>query len=202
MTTVLSNDPRALRTREALLNAFMELLRTRSFQKITITDITTRAGIARHTFYNHYQTKVELLNTLVDLILDQFFSGIDNWNFYLADPQEELQMFTSFFQAWMDHADIVRLLNSVDMDNVLVERLKTFFTRFYHERVTREMPGVNLKLAEYIVSFNAYSLLGILKPWFADKMRYPPEVMAGFTIRLTGSSQRMKAVEEYLNIFK
>ncbi len=63
MAQTPSHDPRAVRTRASLQKAFKDLLRVKSYQKITITDITGKAGIARHTFYNHYQTKQDLLDT-------------------------------------------------------------------------------------------------------------------------------------------
>jgi len=202
MANFISNDPRALRTRQAFQDAFIELLQEKSYQKITVTDIAKSAGFARHTFYNHYETKEDILNHLIDSILDKFFSSVDKWDFFLADPKEELRMFTSFFQVWKDHSDIVIILNKIDMDILLIERLKTYFTRFFYERVSKEMPSVDLELAKYIINFNAYTLLGILKPWLGDEMRHPPEVMAGFLTQLTGSSQRLQAVEKFKSIIR
>ena len=48
------------------------------------------------------QIHTELSNHLIDSVLDEFFSGLDQWDFYAADPKEELRMFTSFFQVWKD----------------------------------------------------------------------------------------------------
>lgn len=202
MPNIHSHDPRALRTRTALIDAFKDLLEDKTLQKITITDITKRADIARHTFYNHYQTKQDLLVHLIDSVLDQFFSGLKDWNFYLANSKEELVMYTSFFQSWVDNADIAKLLMSVDIDNLVVDRLKDYFTQYYYQRIEKVMPDVNPIIAQYIVNFNAYSLMGVLKPWFADNMRFPPEVLAGFLIQLTGSIQRRKTVEKYKDLLK
>ncbi len=202
MINSYSNDPRAVRTRQALQQSFIELLQTKVYQKITVTDITGRAGFARHTFYNHYETKDDLFNNLIDSVLDKYFSNLVKWDFYLADPEEELKMYTIFFQVWRDNIEIVKILNKIDIDLLLIERLKTYFFEYYYDRVKLEIPGVDLELAKYIINFNAYTLLGILKPWLRDEMRYPPEVMAGFLIQLTGSSQRKKAVEMFKKIIK
>ncbi|MFC1936175.1 TetR/AcrR family transcriptional regulator [Chloroflexota bacterium] len=200
MSNFHSNDPRAIRTRQAFQEAFKELLNSKPFQKITVTDIAERAGFARHTFYNHYETKEDILNCLIDSILDKFFSSVDRWDFYLADPEEELSMYTSFFQVWKENVEIVKLLNKIDIDVLLIERLKTYFTKFFYERVSKEVPDVDLELAKYIINFNAYTMLGILKPWLKDEMRHPPEVMAGFLIQLTGAAKRKQTVEIYKNI--
>ena len=44
----------ALRSRKWIRQAFMELLREKDFEKITVTDIVNRADINRSTFYAHY----------------------------------------------------------------------------------------------------------------------------------------------------
>lgn len=202
MKQTFSFDPRAIRTRTALQNAFKDLLRTNSYHKISITDITECAGIARHTFYNHYDSKQSLLDHMIDSVLDPLFLILDNWNLFLSDPAEEQAMLTAFFQTWKDHADIVGLLKSIDIEFVIMERLKVFFTRFFYEKVKQEMPSVGMGLAKYIISFNAYSLLGLLIPWFESDLDQNPEDLARIYSILAGSSQRRKAIHQFQDIFR
>jgi AcrR family transcriptional regulator len=54
-------DPRITRTRQLLHHAFLELLREKSFQEITIQDISERATVNRVTFYAHFLDKNDLL---------------------------------------------------------------------------------------------------------------------------------------------
>ena len=201
MSTLLSDDPRAIRTREAFQQAFQHLLEVKPFSKITVTDITRQAGYARHTFYNHYQTKEDLLTQLIDSVLADFISGLDNWNFNQSTSQADLQLFTSFFQVWQDHPEIVEILNKIDFDPLLIEQFKLIFTRFFYKRVQGEIPSVGMGLAKYVISFNAYALLGILKPWLQAGMQQTPEEVAGLLIQLTAPTQRMQTVEKYKHIF-
>ena len=202
MTQPASLDPRALRSRTAIHQAFTDLMQSKPYQKITITDITARAGIARHTFYNHYETKAALLDNLVDSILEDFFQILKDWNLFLAAPAQQQAMLTAFFQSWRDNKEIVELLNAVDIEFVIMERLKAFFTRFFYEKVSQEMPGVDLELAKYVISFNSYSLLGVLIPWFESGMKQKPEDLAGFYNQLSNSAQRMEAIRKYQEIFR
>ena len=197
-----SNDPRAIRTRKAMLEAFRELLREKSFQKISVTEIAERAGFARHTFYNHYETKEDILNHLVDGAFDKFFSDLDNWNFYNSKAGEDVQMVRSFFQVWKDNPEVADIFREVDIDAVLVERLKNQFTKFYYQQVSPGIPDARIALGNYMISFNAYALLGILKPWLQDDMKYPPQVMAELVIQLSNSTQRIQAVENLKHIIR
>ncbi len=54
-------DPRVIRTRQALDQAFAALLREKGFQAITVQDIARRAGLNRATFYAHFPDKHALL---------------------------------------------------------------------------------------------------------------------------------------------
>lgn len=202
MSNLYSNDPRAVRSRAALQKAFLELLSEQSFQSITVTEIAERAGFARHTFYNHYETKDDLLSSLMDTVLDQFFVRMDQWELNPRDPETELKMISSFFYVWKDNIEIVRVLKNLDIDDLLIRRLKVYFTKFYYEQVSPEIPGVDLELAKYIINFNAYTMLGILKPWLEDEMRHPPEVMAEFLIQLTGAARRIQTVERFKSIIR
>jgi AcrR family transcriptional regulator len=55
-------DPRVKRTRQLLEQAFMDVLKEKGFQAITVQDITERAGVNRATFYAHFQDKYALLD--------------------------------------------------------------------------------------------------------------------------------------------
>lgn len=78
-----SNDPRARRTRQRLLEGFMQSVAEKPFRDVTISDITKRAEVNRATFYLHYEDKYDLLkdcaNTLLDGIRDaiQIEVGLD-----------------------------------------------------------------------------------------------------------------------------
>lgn len=52
---------RMTRTRKALIEAFVELVNERDFEKVSVQDLTKRAQINRATFYAHYQDKYDLL---------------------------------------------------------------------------------------------------------------------------------------------
>jgi len=56
-------DRRALRTRQLLDAAFVELLHRRAYGNIRVSDITRKADVARGTFYAHYCSKDDLLQS-------------------------------------------------------------------------------------------------------------------------------------------
>lgn len=59
------NDPRAIRIRRLIQDAFLELVKTRDFEDITVADIAEKATVNRATFYAHFQDKYALLETVI-----------------------------------------------------------------------------------------------------------------------------------------
>jgi len=50
-------DPRVLRTRQLLLQAFSDLFSEKGFHAMTVQDLTSRARVNRGTFYTHFEDK-------------------------------------------------------------------------------------------------------------------------------------------------
>lgn len=59
--TPLKTDPRILRTRKLIMDAFIELTKKKEFKNITIKDITSEATVNRATFYYHFMDKYDLM---------------------------------------------------------------------------------------------------------------------------------------------
>ena len=55
-------DPRVRRTRSLILQSFNDLLAEKSFDSISVQDVTDKAQINRATFYAHFEDKYALLD--------------------------------------------------------------------------------------------------------------------------------------------
>ena len=65
---------------EAILGAFFKLIKQKAPDRITVSDITKTAGIARSTFYNHYQDIPSLVSAVEEkTIHDVFFYNGKNF---------------------------------------------------------------------------------------------------------------------------
>lgn len=62
-------DPRIMRTRKLIMDAFVELSSKKEFKDITIKDITTAAQINRSTFYYHFEDIYDLLDKALNEVL-------------------------------------------------------------------------------------------------------------------------------------
>jgi AcrR family transcriptional regulator len=65
-------DPRIRRTRKLLQGALSTLMQTKSFDEISVQDITDAATVNRATFYDHYTDKFALLDAMVTAGFHEF----------------------------------------------------------------------------------------------------------------------------------
>ena len=71
----------AIRSRRFIRQAFMELLREKKFDKITVTDIVSRADINRSTFYAHYSDVKALIDEIQKEIIERSIALVKEMDF-------------------------------------------------------------------------------------------------------------------------
>lgn len=62
----MHTDPRIVRTRKSIIDALLALMVDRKIEKITVKDITMKAGVNRATFYHHFKDKQALLSYTIE----------------------------------------------------------------------------------------------------------------------------------------
>lgn len=199
-----SNNPRSIRVRQALHIALKELLQEKPFEKITVTDITHQAGLARHTFYNHYDSKKDLLNDIIDMILDEVFSKAKElnitWDIENLDSNASRMIGSHFFETWKDHADVVKILLRVDIDSLLIERLKENFENFFVEYLDKYEVETTPAMIEHLIIINTYVTVGLLLNWFKNGMHYSPEVMGDLLNHFAGPEIESSAINKFRGV--
>ena len=61
-----------IRVKKDITDTLLSLMHEKSFAKITISEIIEKANVARASFYRNYESKEDVLMTLVDDVLNDF----------------------------------------------------------------------------------------------------------------------------------
>jgi AcrR family transcriptional regulator len=123
-------DRRKARTQQLLQAALAELMNERSYESITIEDITERANVGRTTFYLHYHSKDDLFLYSMEQDVTNFRFGMRSASDWLDDkPTAQL---VSFFREAKRHAEQRRrygpghedMLIRRAMDKIIAQRME------------------------------------------------------------------------------
>lgn len=160
-------DRRVRKTRKLIQDALFALMKEMPYRKIRISQITERADISRSTFYLHYETKEDLLFSVVDEMIDEYFTAI-----YQSPPDPEHSPAYLLFHKWKHNIDIMRLVLDAGMEYRIYERLRTL-------NLQRKPPqeSENPLLNDYIRTMVDGAHFALLLRWTRDKARVPIDQM-------------------------
>ena len=99
-----SNDLRVIKTKNALYNTLIELMKDHAFEEIKVSDICTKALINRSTFYAHYNDKYELLKDMIDNLKDSLTEELKK-NQNIGDTKE---YYLEMIKIFLDHIESKR----------------------------------------------------------------------------------------------
>ena len=68
-------------TKDSIIEALIFLISQKDYEKITVTDITKKAGVSRMSFYRNYKKIDDLLIDAIDKLFEDFQKEIDEYKF-------------------------------------------------------------------------------------------------------------------------
>lgn len=113
----------AIRSKNLIRQAFLDLLNEKTFEKITATDIIKRADINRSTFYAHYPDARGLMDEIVGdigIVFQNLLSSIDFSTFF-DDPRPILQVVVDFMK---ENQKLYKMLIRSKMALGVLDKLK------------------------------------------------------------------------------
>lgn len=162
---------------EAILGAFFKLVKEKKPDRITVSDITKTAGIARSTFYNHYQDIPSLISAVEDKTIYDVFSMMENFQ-----PKNDRDICSSYFltlcRYTMENPFLSGLL-STPHGNDLFEKMLTMLHHYVTETTSNSRPDRHTKEeVSYVITCAIGSTIGVLHKWSRDNFNLAPEVIA------------------------
>ena len=181
-------DRRQRKTREAIFNAFTELLSKKDFNQITVGEIIDRADIGRATFYSHFETKDFLLKEFCEELFCHIFDtendeGHDHHHIFDCDGSDSV--FLHLFQHLQKNDNnILVLLSSQNNELFLkyfrcnLELLIESHLSLFDARKSKDIPDSFWK--NHIVA----TFLETLKWWVGNGLKESPEVITEYFFRV------------------
>ena len=167
------NDRRSQRTRQALGDAFVELMVEKGYEAVSIKDIIDRANVGRSTFYAHYRDKEELfvgqMDRLVDLLSRHASQQVSEENPFFPS----LGLFHHIQEHWKLYKILAWESSGINL-----------LTRALQKSLSEQIEGSLVASGQtyevpvpILANFLSGSFLSLVKWWLDNKMIYSPEQM-------------------------
>ncbi|RAP75881.1 TetR/AcrR family transcriptional regulator [Paenibacillus montanisoli] len=176
-------DPRIVRTRQLLKDAFIELLQEMDIEKISVNRIAERATINRVTFYLHYRDIPDMLEKMADDMIEELQAAVEQ-----PPPPSRSS----------DDIDSVKLVNLLEHIAANAKFYKVVLgkkrTPIFTERLLKMLSeSVALRMKELgsdsimtkagiqkdiAIWYGSASLIGTIVAWIQHDMPYTPQYLA------------------------
>jgi AcrR family transcriptional regulator len=180
------NNRQVQRTRKWIFDALMILIAERPYNKITVSDIIKKAGVARQTFYRNYENKNE--------VIFQYFQGSftsDLLSISAAGPEDAAQDIVISFDPkyvleYREELGTVMKIPEIEIlvfakfkewQNLLLDRYKDIFSR--EEYI----------LFRYKTGYQLVGYLQVFSDWFNMDMPVSVEKLNSILDTLSASSR-------------
>lgn len=173
-----TNDHRTRVTRFLLRKAFMELLRQKPIQSISIRELCELAGINRGTFYTHYTDIYDLRAQIEEEMLRDFEKSMEPLRRLESGSLTTVQVTAAVFQCLKDNADLCTVTLGDYGDKAFALKLLNLGRETCLAAYSDYFRGTPQKKIEYYYAFVSAGCIGLLQKWLSDGMVSSAEEMA------------------------
>jgi len=163
-------DRRVIRTRTALFDALVALIRTKSYDSIKVEDILVRANVGRSTFYSHFTSKDELLERSLERLYMALTEavGTGRTNEAVGDDWDPCRTLFEHVQRYQDVQHAPRGRGGIILREAVDQLLSRILRTMIPKDLPQQFPG-SLVIEHIIATFHT-----VMNWWFEHR----PELSA------------------------
>lgn len=178
----LHTDPRILRTRQLIKDAFVELLEETDLQQITVNRLAERATINRVTFYLHFRDIPDMLEKMANDMIDDISTVFEKTpTDHPFSEEDSWKILENLLQHIADHSNFYKNFLTSKKVPIFRDRL----TLFLREKIVTKIDesGRRVQLTEIVkedilIWYETSALIGTIVSWLQNDMPYTPSFLA------------------------
>lgn len=184
------------RTKGLITAAFLNILSEKTFDTMTIGDITTAANINRGTFYLHYMDKFDLLDKIEQQLFSDIENHLDDLQARYATPatfaKEQELLATSLFRSIATQSSLLKIFLSDHGRAGFHLRFKEAFSEKVRVNLSKNsyyQQHLNVPPA-YFIAFITSAFLGLIEQWLQNDLDQTPTELTALYITIIAFIQK------------
>lgn len=172
----LKDDIRAERSAKMLYDALMEMLETKPFDKVTVSDISQKSTVSRATFYRNFDEIVDLLYWKCNQEFREVLTGFTTSE---PDMTKEDVLLEYILRFWM-------IPDKIKLPEILMDtgRIDIIYNSFVNNAgiiidflEAKQIP-MSTDNYEFFISVRAGFFVGIIRAWIRTGRKQTPEELS------------------------
>ena len=156
-------DKRIVKTKTAIHEAFIDIIKDKPIDQVTISEVARQAGVSRKTFYTHYSCLNDLLQEHVSKFVFDIFTEVEESNFN-ATLDDHARMFArrtieKLHNQWRTNPNYVDFISSAKCIQMMAAPVEYHSYELYRRFGIEPEPHAHL-FSAFILGgiFTAYEL--------------------------------------------
>ncbi|MFS0722446.1 TetR/AcrR family transcriptional regulator [Paenibacillus sp. 1P07SE] len=181
-------DRRIARSRQAIMEAFVGLMKEMEFEKMTIQAIADQADVNRGTVYLHFTDKYDLLEQCVETYLQLLVNSCTPDGGPEAELSRDLLLRT--FEYLEQHAAIYTIL----LTNKGIPAFRNRMTAIIQTNMAVVVDRLDLDTSigkDVLAQFLSVAVVGLLEWWVVESMPYTPAQMVDQMTKIMEANLRL-----------
>jgi AcrR family transcriptional regulator len=161
-------DRRIKKNQTAIMNALMQLIAEKDFEKITINEIADRADVNRGTIYSHYSDKYDLLDKCIEAHLEHLIESC-----YFVDESEPFPSKISLLRT-LEQIEKNAPFYMTLLQNKGIPSFRSHLQEMMNKRIKEQIVENDLSQDELskdiFVQFLSSAIVGVIEWWLTHTM--------------------------------
>ncbi|WP_142329261.1 TetR/AcrR family transcriptional regulator [Bacillus sp. AFS088145] len=172
-------DPRIIRTRQLIKDAFIDLLQEMDINKITVNQISERATVNRVTFYLHYRDIQDMMEYMALEMGEKLGQIMRDSTAYKSIEETDSVKLLNLLEHIAENAKFYKVVLASTKTPIFTEQLLKIITETITKR--REVDSLHIKTdiqKDIIIWYGSSALIGTIVSWLRNDMPYTPQYLA------------------------
>lgn len=178
-------DKRVTRSVTDIKEAFLQVLKQKTFKEITISEIIREANYSRGTFYAHFESKEQILDQIISETLQEMIEQIKvPYKQFTKVNLKELKLDDiMLFEYFIEHATLYKLLLSqriqVDFRYQMAKSIEQLFLTEYEYVLDSKILDI-----KWLYIYRSHGLAGMIIRWIEDEFQESSKFMSQQVVEL------------------
>ena len=178
-------DKRVTRSVTDIKQAFLQVLKQKTFKEITISEIIREANYSRGTFYAHFESKEQILDQIISETLQEMIEQIKvPYKQFTKVNLKELKLDDiMLFEYFIEHATLYKLLLSqriqVDFRYQMAKSIEQLFLTEYEYVLDSKILDI-----KWLYIYRSHGLAGMIIRWIEDDFQESSKFMSQQVVEL------------------
>lgn len=164
---------RGERNRQQLFQALIDLMEVKPVNRISVSELTERAGVNRTSFYNFYTGIDDMIQKIEADLSRSLAEAFRAYALESNNHESAARLFSFLFGFVKDNAKLFSFLLTPDTNHIVLQKTCALLAEY----ISTESPE-----QQYSLPFITYGCIGMVQHWLKGGMKENPEDMSALAV--------------------